>query len=107
MEKPILELLDSEELADYLSKKLEENPEFLSEAHPDLKGKTILYEAVKREKVEAVRVLLEAGADPREYNHKFEKYVMHVAAEKANKEIIGLLLECMKRPTKEDVNVQV
>ncbi len=94
-------------MEEHLRCALADNPNYLTELHPELKGKTILYEAVKREKVAAVKVLLAAGADPREFSHKFQKYVMHVAAEKANCEIIGMLLEHMRQPTNEDVNVQV
>jgi ankyrin repeat protein len=104
----MMELFDSEEeLSEHVAEMLAQNPDFLIEPHPELNGKTILYEAVKREKVSAVKVLLESGADPRQMNEKFGKFPIHVAAEKANKKILGLLLEHMNGPTEIDVNVQV
>lgn len=60
---------------------------------PDGKGETAFTEAIKHDDLEAIKVLIEAGADPSEIRTKRGKTALHVAVQESSLEMCEYLLE--------------
>ena len=82
----IIESGDLEALTTFL----ENNPEFeLESSQPALKGKTVLYEAIKQDQVNLVQGLLSKFfVNPCQHVSKLGKNTLHLAATKANPGVV-------------------
>jgi ankyrin repeat protein len=78
---------------DELRRLLEEHPDLLDARGVEFQAQTALHKAARSNRIECVRLLLEAGADVTIRDYGDNAFALHFAAESADVEIVRLLVE--------------